>query len=135
MNYSGITCRYVLFPYYLVYFKARTLRPSIPQSRSISILFSLFQSSFFTAYSIPNNLISILFSLFQSHAGLHVSEAKHFLFPYYLVYFKAVLAWTLTGEPCRFPYYLVYFKAGGGPPPLPPGAGFPYYLVYFKAHR
>ena len=56
--------------------------------------------------------ISILFSLFQSSFLAFSHSLINALFPYYLVYFKAIDLSEDLKEIDEFPYYLVYFKAG-----------------------
>ena len=79
--------------------------------------------------------ISILFSLFQSPSVLNPQRYAAYVFPYYLVYFKAIVRQAMQiGSDILFPYYLVYFKARESrKTQLLSQNIFPYYLVYFKA--
>jgi len=102
----------VLFPYYLVYFKANLLWLEKKRKKKISILFSLFQSLLLVMWLVEAII----------------------LFPYYLVYFKAWIHSRNRPWYTKFPYYLVYFKAVQKVDRIKIfKAGFPYYLVYFKA--
>jgi len=99
------------FPYYLVYFKAwkRSSASSItigfPYYLVYFKAFMLFHLSFFFM------IISILFSLFQSSYIICIICIYLWIFPYYLVYFKAVASYSGWFFIHEFPYYLVYFKA------------------------
>jgi len=58
------------------------------------------------------------------------------VFPYYSVYFKALLQTILIRQdPIKFPYYSVYFKALRVLIVQHVFDIFPYYSVYFKAHE
>jgi len=131
---ENILSKKIPFPYYLVYFKADLVALHWGNRFQISILFSLFQSGCNPEYCCSELSISILFSLFQSNFWRPFKKKGENIFPYYLVYFKALWQWPYTHLRVWISILFSLFQSLLGPFFFWYSYSlFPYYLVYFKA--